>query len=166
MRDKMQEAQQAITQTRAQAERSEDETEDRVHAFYESLTGLDARLTKRGLMVNLTEQGLRFPSGSATLPDDAMPVIDEIAAVLKQRPQLSATIEGHTDSSGNAEINQRLSAQRASAVLDALVERGVDGSRFTTEGVGSADPVADNATAAGRERNRRVELYLQRPETN
>ena len=166
LRGKMQEAQQAVAQTRSEAERSEDEAVDSVHAFYESLTGLDARLTERGLMVNLTDKGLRFPSGSATLPDDALPVLDEVAAVLKQRPQLSATIQGHTDSSGNAELNQRLSAQRASAVRDALVERGVDGARMTTEGVGSADPIADNATAAGRERNRRVELYLKRPQSD
>jgi len=73
---------------------------------------------------------------------------------------MTARIEGHTDSSGSAEINQQLSQQRAEAVMQALEARGVDAARLSAEGYGAERPLASNDTEEGRSANRRVEVYL------
>jgi outer membrane protein OmpA-like peptidoglycan-associated protein len=166
MRDKIQEREAALEQARRQAEalRTDvaEQTSERVHDFYERFAALDAQLTARGLMVNLSGDQIRFPSGSASLPDDATPLLEQVAAVLIEYPQLVVQVQGHTDSSGNTEINRALSEQRAEAVREALVELGVAPGRLKTDGLGSEQPIASNATADGRQRNRRVELYIER----
>jgi outer membrane protein OmpA-like peptidoglycan-associated protein len=70
------------------------------------------------------------------------------------------TIEGHTDSVGSSKANQAVSAQRAAAVKQYLVDQGADASRIQTEGLGEAYPVASNSTEAGRQKNRRVEVIF------
>jgi outer membrane protein OmpA-like peptidoglycan-associated protein len=134
-----------------------------VRAFYDGLADLGARLTDQGILLTLAGDALRFTSGSATLPDGDLTALDPIAELLRERPALGARVEGHTDSSGSAAINRRLSEQRASAVRDALIERGIAGDRLSAEGLGADRPVADNATAAGREANRRVEIWIIEP---
>ncbi|WP_420827318.1 OmpA family protein [Halochromatium salexigens] len=94
------------------------------------------------------------------LPTTNLPTLDRVAAWLEDRPELSVRIEGHTDSLGRPEINQPLSLQRAEAVRQALIERGLAAERVVAHGAGSTQPIADNATAAGRRQNRRVEIYL------
>ncbi len=89
-----------------------------------------------------------------------LPTLDRVAALLAQRPGLTARVEGHTDSSGSAAINQDLSQQRAEAVMQALVARGVDAGRINATGYGADRPIASNATEAGRRANRRVEVYV------
>jgi outer membrane protein OmpA-like peptidoglycan-associated protein len=121
---------------------------------------LGGRLTPEGILLNLAGDELRFPSGTATLPDADLPTLERIAALLEQRPELSARVEGHTDSLGGADINQGLSQQRAEAVMQALVERGIDADRLSAVGLGAERPIADNATEAGRRANRRVEVYV------
>ena len=80
---------------------------------------------------------------------------------MKQDPELEARVIGYTDSTGSEATNQRVSEQRAQAVKDYLVQRhAIDAGRITTEGRGPADPVADNATAAGRKQNRRAVVIL------
>jgi outer membrane protein OmpA-like peptidoglycan-associated protein len=138
------------------------ETPQRPLAFYEDLMPLGARLTERGVRIDLRGDRMRFASGSATLPAEAAPTLDQIAAILLDHPDLQVLIQGHTDSAGPRELNLRLSQQRAAAVRQALTERGIETARFRVEGLGSAVPVADNTSAAGRQRNRRVELYLAR----
>jgi outer membrane protein OmpA-like peptidoglycan-associated protein len=114
--------------------------------------------------LTLAGDTLRFPSGTATLPDAELPALDRIAELFAERPALSARIEGHTDSSGSAAINQTLSEQRAEAVRTALIERGVDADRLNAAGLGPERPIADNATVAGREQNRRVEIVIIDPD--
>ncbi len=98
-----------------------------------------------------------FDSGKAVVKDEFKAEIAEVAALLKQYPTTSAEIQGHTDSSGNKALNEKLSQQRADAVMAVLVnEMGVDASRVTATGYGPSQPVADNATAEGRAKNRRV----------
>ena len=132
----------------------------RLRALQTSFAQLNGAFTERGLLLSLAESELSFPTGQATLPAGELASLDRIAALLKAHPELTARIEGHTDSLGSAALNQSLSLQRADAVRQALVERGVDEGRLSTEGLGPERPIADNATAEGRGKNRRVEVYI------
>mgnify|MGYP003462964896 FL=1 len=80
---------------------------------------------------------------------------------LGQAPDRTVHIEGHTDSRGSQSLNQTLSQQRADAVAQYLISRGIAPSRITTVGMGYGKPIADNKTAAGRQANRRVELTIK-----
>lgn len=107
-----------------------------------------------------------FEFGKATLKPESRPLLDEVAAALAARPDLRIEIQGHTDSVGSTEYNQRLSMQRAQAVLDYLLtypelERG----RFIVRGYGEGAPIAPNDTPEGRQENRRVELVVLNPGT-
>lgn len=101
---------------------------------------------------------VNFATDKATILPDSQPQIDQVLALLKQGATLKLMVEGHTDNSGGAEHNQRLSEQRANAVMSTLVGAGIDASRLQASGLGQSKPVADNATDAGRASNRRVEL--------
>ncbi len=102
-----------------------------------------------------------FAPGRAELSADAGAQLDEAAAFLAAAPGRRARIEGHTDSRGSANLNQALSQQRAEAVRDALVARGVEAARLVAVGRGSDRPIATNDTPEGRARNRRVEIVLE-----
>jgi outer membrane protein OmpA-like peptidoglycan-associated protein len=131
-----------------------------VQSLFDSAADLGGELTDNGVRVSLGADQLQFASGSATLPAGELPSIDRTAELLVSRPELTARIEGHTDSAGGAELNQVLSRQRAEAVMQALIDRGVDAARLSAEGLGEEKPIADNTTAQGRSQNRRVEIYL------
>lgn len=105
--------------------------------------------------------GLYFDFGAATLRDESAPVLDQIALLMRNEATLSLVVEGHTDAVGDAAANQRLSEQRAAAVVAALTSRGVPGGRLRAAGMGATHPVADNDTPAGRARNRRVTIRVQ-----
>ena len=106
----------------------------------------------------VTARGVLFESGSARITGSSQTELGRLLAALEDAPGLRVRIEGHTDSQGGADTNRRLSQQRADAVVDWLVGRGVSPSRLEAVGVGEGRPVASNDTAAGRERNRRVEV--------
>jgi outer membrane protein OmpA-like peptidoglycan-associated protein len=104
---------------------------------------------------------IRFDSGRDTVTADSRPVLDEVAATLQAHPELrKVRIEGHTDSQGSDAFNLELSRRRARAVVDQLVRRGVAAGRLDSEGYGETRPLADNRTALGRAKNRRVELAI------
>lgn len=104
-------------------------------------------------------QGIFFDTGSDVIRPESSPTLKEIAAMLTEHPDLSVLIEGHTDNAGAAASNLALSEKRAAAVKASLVSGyGVDGARLTTKGMGDTKPAAPNATAEGRQQNRRVEL--------
>lgn len=107
-----------------------------------------------------TLAGDAFGSGSATLTASAANTVAGLAAYLDAMPKARVRVEGHTDSQGQPAANQALSERRAAAVRDALVAGGVEPARIDVAGLGAGKPVADNATAAGRTRNRRVELIV------
>ncbi|MCG8468877.1 MAG: OmpA family protein [Gemmatimonadetes bacterium] len=117
--------------------------------LYESLTTGDRAFTTRGILFDFDSDRLR---GEST------PTLEEIARTLQRHEELTIAIEGHTDSAGDDDYNQALSERRARAVVDYLVEAGIDPSRVTAVGRGESEPVADNSTEAGRQQNRRVVL--------
>jgi outer membrane protein OmpA-like peptidoglycan-associated protein len=88
-------------------------------------------------------------------------VLDQIVNLLREDTSLKLSIQGHTDNVGSKAANLDLSKRRADAVKAALVSRGIDAGRLTTDGFGDTKPVADNAAEPGRARNRRVELVKQ-----
>lgn len=102
--------------------------------------------------------GIEFDTGRATIRGEAEPVLQEIITLLDSQPSLRLRVEGHTDNTGSAEANQKLSEQRAEAVVDWLTKNGVASGRLVPSGEGSSYPVADNRTEEGRAKNRRVEL--------
>lgn len=165
MRTEMETTQQALEDAQARAKRRQanlaNEAANAVHAFYDRFAAFDARVTERGLLINLASEGLRFPTGGALIPTQAEALLDRLADALSLYPDRPILIEGHTDSSGSTELNERLSQQRAQAVRAALIERGIAAERLRAQGIGATQPIASNATASGRQRNRRVELYIE-----
>ncbi|ADC61561.1 OmpA family protein [Allochromatium vinosum] len=154
-------ARQSVQPEAPSADQSEAAAElARLRALQTRFAQLNGTFTERGLLLSLAESELSFPTGRATLPTGELASLERIAELLKAHPELTARIEGHTDSLGSAALNQSLSLQRAEAVRQALVERGVDGGRLSAEGLGPTRPIADNATAEGRGKNRRVEVYI------
>jgi outer membrane protein OmpA-like peptidoglycan-associated protein len=106
-------------------------------------------------------RGVHFDFDKANVRSDSVPILREAASTLKENPAISVIVEGHTDSQGTEEYNQKLSVRRAQAVKDYLETLGVAASRMTVRGKGESQPVASNDTEDGRAENRRVELLVQ-----
>ena len=124
-------------------------------------SGVDVTPTDdgRAILVNLPD-GVTFDVGSATLKPQFRDTLDKIAASMTQYPDSLIDVYGHTDSTGSDAYNQTLSESRARTVADYLSMRGVSAARVRSQGFGETMPVADNATDAGRAKNRRVEIKI------
>ncbi len=122
------------------------------------LQTMTATSEARGQVMTLS--GDAFASGQSTLRPEARANLQRVVEFVNRFPDKPVLIEGHTDSQGSANLNQVLSQKRAEAVRDALLQDGVAASRLTAVGLGKDRPVADNATAEGRGRNRRVEIVV------
>lgn len=122
------------------------------------LENLDSRSEARGEVMTLS--GEVFAPGQAQLRAEALANLDRVVEFAQGKPGSRILIEGHTDSTGSANLNQSLSQQRAESVRRALIDLGVDASRIQATGYGQTRPVADNATEQGRSRNRRVDVIL------
>jgi outer membrane protein OmpA-like peptidoglycan-associated protein len=110
--------------------------------------------------INYAAQNIYFATGKATLLSKSFKGLIEVAKILKDDAELKLAIDGHTDNVGTDALNQKLSENRAASVKAYLVKQGVDASRLVSAGHGETEPVADNKTPAGRQKNRRVELKL------
>jgi len=99
-----------------------------------------------------------FETGKSSIQDESIPTVDQISEMMKSDAKLKISIEGHTDNIGDAAINKKLSNDRAKAVVDALIAKGVDKTRMLFVGWGQEKPVADNRSDEGRAKNRRVEI--------
>lgn len=121
---------------------------------------------KRFEHINVTEekielkQAIFFQTAKATIMARSFPLLDEVAAVLGSRPSMKVRVEGHTDSRGGRAYNLRLSQARADSVKAYLVGKGISSDRMEAKGYGPDQPIDSNRTAAGRERNRRVEFMI------
>jgi len=135
---------------------------DRTAALERDLQAVQARKTERGMVVSLGD--VLFDTGRAQLKPGAMRNVDRLATVLQQYPERRVMVEGYTDDTGSDELNLELSRQRADAFAQALRSRGVDAQRIEVMGHGEAYPLASNATPAGRQLNRRVEVLFSDPQ--
>jgi outer membrane protein OmpA-like peptidoglycan-associated protein len=104
--------------------------------------------------------GIQFESGSAVIKKTSFSILDQVVTVMNENPEYNLEVHGHTDSQGDDAKNLKLSDDRAHAVRDYLVAKGVAEKRLRYEGHGETMPVADNATSAGRAKNRRVEFKV------
>jgi len=112
------------------------------------------------LPAGLTPYQLRFATGSDALDAESSQQLRDIVDIMRTHPRAKADIKGYTDNAGNEAANLELSRNRATAVMNEIADLGIDRSRMTAEGYGEANPVATNATAHGRQQNRRVEVEL------
>ncbi|HEX9049403.1 MAG TPA: OmpA family protein [Anaeromyxobacter sp.] len=120
------------------------------------------RKTEDGLLVQL-KSDLLFRTDSAVLKPDAIDQLSRLGDILARYPKDRIRVEGYADSTGSARHNEELSQRRAESVRSVLVGRGVKDQQVTALGMGDTRPVSTNATAAGRARNRRVELHIDVP---
>jgi outer membrane protein OmpA-like peptidoglycan-associated protein len=114
--------------------------------------------TPRGLVLNMGD--VLFNSGKADLQPPAQIALARLSGILSTYPSLHLSIEGYTDSTGSADFNQKLSEKRAGAVQTYLIGQGLSADSMSATGLGQANPVADNSTSAGRQKNRRVEIVI------
>jgi outer membrane protein OmpA-like peptidoglycan-associated protein len=125
------------------------------------IPGTTVERVEEGLLLVRFDSDVLFDVDSATLSGSSRSSLDQAAGVLLEYPKTAILSQGHTDSTGSDSHNQELSERRARAVAAYLVAQGIDDSRITSLGYGEQYPVADNDTASGRARNRRVDLLLK-----
>lgn len=149
------------TQSEQEAQRAlavADAAIDEAKRLADELSEMEAEETERGLVLTLGD--VLFDTNRAEIKSGASRTMDRLAEYLDNNPERRLLVEGHTDARGSSEYNEDLSARRADAVVEALVERGIDPDRLRSEGLGEAFPVASNDTDAGMQQNRRVEIVV------
>ena len=119
---------------------------------------LPTRDSSRGLVAEIG--GVQFATGAATIDAGARESLAKFSGIVASYPGLRFSVEGHTDNTGGVAMNQELSLKRAMTVRDYLIGQGVPASSIDVAGLGLSAPIGDNGTAAGRERNRRVEIVV------
>jgi outer membrane protein OmpA-like peptidoglycan-associated protein len=144
---------------KAEAERSRKAAEELRATLLDQFNRiLETRDTSRGLVVNMAD--VLFDTGKYNVRPEAKEKLARLSGIVLAHPGLNLEVEGHTDSTGSDELNQKLSEQRASTVQNYLVAQGLASNSVSARGFGKSMPVADNSTAAGRQQNRRVEIVV------
>jgi outer membrane protein OmpA-like peptidoglycan-associated protein len=143
----------------ADAERARKATADLRAQLLDQLNRiLDTRDTPRGLVVRMGD--VLFDTGKYDLRAEAREKLAKLSGVVLSHPGLNLAVEGYTDNVGGDELNQKLSEKRAESVRTYLVAQGLSDGSVSSQGFGMATPVSDNATATGRQQNRRVEIVV------
>jgi outer membrane protein OmpA-like peptidoglycan-associated protein len=140
------------------ARREAELAQEQANTLRRQLENLQLRQTESGVVVTLGD--VLFESGQTDLKEEAMASLVEVVDLLQSEPDKDIRIEGHTDSTGDAETNLTISEKRAVAVENALVSLGVDSERISSAGMGEDFPIASNETEDGRRQNRRVDVIL------
>jgi len=153
-------AQEAALAEKQAARAGQRSTSARRAELERELAELKARETEHGLVLTLGD--VLFAPNQSEPTTAAMRKLSPFVTILKDQPQRSIRIGGYTDSRGMESSNLDLSQRRADAVRDFLIDNGISPRRITARGYGEADPVASNATLAGRRENRRVEVIVPR----
>ncbi|MEZ5703934.1 MAG: OmpA family protein [Burkholderiaceae bacterium] len=122
--------------------------------------GVEVSETAEGRIKLIIPSDISFSLGRATIKSTSAKMLKDLAVVLNKHPNSAIEIIGHTDATGSDAVNLPLSAKRAESTRDYLIGQKVAADRFTTQGWGADQPVADNGTAAGRAANRRVEVFI------
>lgn len=141
--------------------------EDKKQAMEKATAGTGVLVTQtpdNQLKLNIPSD-ISFDSGRYNIKSNLQPVLDQFAQGLNGQLNTEVRIVGHTDSTGTDAVNNPLSVNRAGSARDYLVSKGVNSQRIATEGHGAKQPLADNATEAGRAKNRRIEIYLAERQT-
>lgn len=136
-------------------DRQEKELKDKLQG-----TGVDVKRTGEGEIKLTAPENITFDTNSYVVKPQFKNTLDSVATVLKTYPDSTIIVSGHTDTTGTDAINNPLSLNRASSVASYLESQGISTSRITSRGYGSKQPVASNATLAGRAQNRRVEIAI------
>lgn len=125
-----------------------------------ALPGAQVERVGEGIKLTLGENSVRFDTNKSTLTSTAKANLDKLVPVFQSYADTNIVIYGYTDSTGKVEYNQTLSEQRSASVKEYLASKGLNTARFSTTGMGIADPVATNDTPEGRSQNRRVEFAI------
>ena len=125
-----------------------------------ALPGAEVERVGEGIKITLSENMVNFAFNSAELTSSAKTNLDKLATVLINNPDTNINIYGHTDNKGTAQVNQKISENRANSVKNYLISKGIAFSRMITMGRGFSEPIASNDTDAGRAQNRRVEFAI------
>ena len=126
-------------------------------------TGIGVTQTANNELKLAIPSDVSFDTGRSAIKANFAPVLNQFANGLRNNPNAEVRIIGHTDNTGSDAINNPLSMDRANSTRNYLVGRGVAAARIGTDGAGSRQPVADNNTSQGRDKNRRVEIYVAEP---
>ena len=136
-----------------------------VHSVIQNITTVDptAQMQEAAQRFDTTLTAMdisqvAFEPGSVVFTPESDSALSQLLALLKEHPQGRVRIEGHTDNTGSDAVNLRVSRDRASAVANYLIARGIPADQLIIKGYGSTQPIADNATETGRARNRRIEV--------
>ena len=150
----------AATQDAEKARQERDAARARMQTALSAV--VETRETARGIIVNLPD--ILFDVDKATLKPQAREVLSKVCGIMQVVGEYNLSIEGHTDSTGSDEHNQKLSEQRAASVSDYLTNCGLKSSSIASKGFGKTQPITTNDTAEGRQKNRRVEIVIQNQE--
>lgn len=148
----------ALNESRREAQRDHRQDTTRIESLEQQLRELGARQTEQGTVVTLGD--IMFDHARDQVRATALEDLRPLARFFQRHPAQTARIEGHTDSVGSTTANAALSQRRADAVRQALMNLGASASQLQSQGMGETHPVATNATAAGRQMNRRVDVIM------
>jgi outer membrane protein OmpA-like peptidoglycan-associated protein len=128
------------------------------YSLHQWLAGTsDTMVPKRFVFDNLN-----FETGSTKLTPESAPTVESLVVILKAYPNVAVRLEGHTDSTGDADANKKLSLDRAITVREIMITGGIADARIGTDGYGQEKPIAPNETEEGRAKNRRTELVVEK----